>query len=169
MCSIFLTIQRKRRPVLISQRSHVQDLHFKLLCMMGEVCDTIHHLLDGRRVRVMQGGHFGGPHYSLQHLAQYVARVHHSIGHVRHGGLSGQSISYKHQFVSAEDDEFSVSHEDARWLTGRHAAEECVHGIQQGDEVLLALLAIERQQLTIASRQTGPAPCRGRGRGVGRG
>lgn len=62
--------------------------------------------------------------------------------------------------MSAQDDKLAVRHEDAGGLTGADAAEEGVHGAEERDKVLLALLGVEAQQLAV------PGAHRGRRRGA---
>lgn len=68
--------------------------------------------------------------------------------------------------MSAEDDEFSVSHEDPWRLTSCHTAKERIHGIQECHKVLLTLLAVESQQLLVTHTQVSSTPSGGRRGGV---
>ena len=65
--------------------------------------------------------------------------------------------------MGAEDDELAVRHEDAGGLPGADAAEEGVHGAEERDEVLLALLGVEAEQLAVPGADGG-----GRGEAGGR-
>lgn len=48
-----------------SQTGHVQQLFFELLRVVREIGNSVHHLLDGRRVWVVQGGRFSRRHHRL--------------------------------------------------------------------------------------------------------
>lgn len=135
----------------------------ELLGVVRQVRDPVHHLLDGGRVGVVEGGHLGGAHHGLQQVAQHVAGVHHAVGHLRGGRLAGQRVPDEDQLVGAEDDELAVGDEDAGWLAGPHAAEEGVHGAEERDEVLLALGRVEEQQLAVPGAHVGGGRVQRRG------
>jgi len=147
-----------------SQGGEQQQLLFEVLRVVRQLGDPVHHLLDGGRVGVVEGGGLGGGHHRLQQVAQHVAGVHHAVGHLGRRGLAGQRVPDEHQLVGAEDDELAVRHEDARRLPGAHAAEEGVHGAEQRGEVLAALLRVEAQQLAVAGAHAAGG---GGGRGGG--
>lgn len=109
----------------------------------------VHHLLQGRGAGVMEGGHLGRHHYSLELFAELVAGVHHFVANVLGGHLPRQRVPNEHQFVCAQDDELAVGHEDARGLRGADAAEEGIDGIEEGDVMGLTLVIVEVEQLPV--------------------
>ncbi|KAG7235324.1 hypothetical protein INR49_002781 [Caranx melampygus] len=140
---------------------HLQQLLFELLRVVGQLCHSVHHVLDGVGVGVVEGSHLGGGHHCLQQVAQHITGVHHGVGHLRRGGLSGQRVPDEDQLVGAEDDKLAVCYEYTRWLAGADTAEEGVNSAEQRDKVLLALLRVEGQQLTVPRAQGGTVCGRG--------
>lgn len=120
--------------------SHLEQLFLELLSVVRQIRHPVHHLLNGRRVRVVERRRLGRRHHRLKQVAQHVARVHHPVGHLGDGGLPGQRVSDEDQFVGAQDNELAVRYKDARRLAGANAVEESVHGAEECGEVLPALL-----------------------------
>lgn len=155
---------KQGNKLLKSQVCHLKQLLFELLCVMREIRHSVHHLLDGARVWVVQRGRFSRSDHRFQQVTQHVAGVHHPVSYLGGLRLPGQRVPDEDQFVSAEDDKLAVSDEDARRLPGAHAAEEGVDGAQERDEMLLALLRVEGEELAVSG-----ANVRGGGHGGGGG
>lgn len=117
----------------------------------GQVCHLVHHLLQGRGARVMEGRHLGCHHDRLELLTELVAGVHDFVANVLGSNLPCQRVPNEHQFVCAQDDKLAVGHKDARRLCQADAAEEGVDGVEEGDVMGLALVVVEAQQLPILS------------------
>lgn len=127
---------------------------------MGQVRDSVHHFLNRRRVRVIQSSRFRRSHHRFQQITQDITGVHDAVGHFGSGRLAGQSVPDEDQFVSAQDDKLTVRYEDPGRLSGADAAEKGVHGAEKSDEMLLALLGVEDEELAVPGREL-------RGRGFG--
>lgn len=102
--------------LLFSEGRHFQQRALEELGVPGQVCHLVHHLLEGRGAGVVEGGHLGRHHYSLELFAELVAGVHHFVANVLGGNLPRQRVPNEHQFVCAQDDKLAVGHEDARGL-----------------------------------------------------
>lgn len=135
--------------------SHLEQLLFKLLRVVRQIRDPVHHLLNCRRVGVVQSRRLGRGHYCLQQVAQHIARVHHPVGHLRDRRLPRQRVSDEDQFVGAQYDKLAVCHKDSRRLAGADAVEEGVHGAEQRGEVLPTLLGVEAEQLPVPAAHVG--------------
>lgn len=117
--------------------------------MMREVCYSVHHLLQECRAGVTQGSCLGGQNNALEQFTQLVAGVHHSVAHVLSRHLPGKRVPNEHKFVSAQNDELAVRHEDPGGLSRVDTIKEGVDGIQEGVEVSLALVGVEQEQAAV--------------------
>lgn len=122
---------------------------------MRELCYSVHHPLQGCCVGVAQGSPLGGQNHALEQFTQLVAGVHHPVAHVLSRHLPRQRVPNEHQFVSAQDDEFAVRHEDPGGLRGVDTAEKGVDGVQEGVEVGLALVGVEQKQAAVVGSLQG--------------
>lgn len=118
--------------------------------MVGELRHLVHHPLQSHSAGVVQGGRLGGHHDTLQQLTELVAGVHHLVAYVLCGHLPHERVPNENQFVSAQNDEFAVGHEDARGLRSIDAAKKGVDGVEEVVEVSLALVGVEQKQLAVA-------------------
>lgn len=117
--------------------------------MVRELCDSVHHLLQGCCVGVTQGSRLGGQNNTLEQFTQLVAGVHHSVAHVLSRHLPRERVPNEHEFVRAQNDEFAVRHEDPRGLRGVDTTEKGIDGVQEGAEVSLALVGVEEKQAAV--------------------
>lgn len=97
--------------------------------MMRELCYSVHHLLQGCCVGVTQGSCLGGQNNALEQLTQLVAGVHHPVAHVLSRHLPRERVPDEHKFVSAQDDELAVRHEDPWGLRRVDTTEEGINGV----------------------------------------
>lgn len=117
--------------------------------MMRELCYSVHHLLQECCVGVTQGSCLGGQNNALEQFTQLVAGVHHPVAHVLRRHLPGERVPDEHEFVSAQDDELAVCHEDPGGLGRVDTIEEGVDGVQEGVEVSLTLVRVEQEQAAV--------------------
>lgn len=116
---------------------------------MRELCHSVHHLLQGCRAGVTQGSCLGGQDNALEQFTQLVAGVHHSVAHVLSRHLPRQRVPDEHQFVSTQNDEFAVCHEDPGGLGRVDTTEKGIDGVQEGVEVSLTLVRVEQKQAAV--------------------
>lgn len=117
--------------------------------MMRELCHSVHHLLQRCCVGVTQGSCLGGQNNTLEQFTQLVAGVHHSVAHVLSSHLPGERVPNEHEFVSAQNDEFAVCHEDPGGLRRLDTTEKGIDGVQKGVEVSLTLVGVEQKQAAV--------------------
>lgn len=117
--------------------------------MMRELCYSVHHLLQGCSAGVTQGSCLGGQNNALQQFTQLVAGVHHFVAHVLSHHLPRERVPNEHKFVSAQNDELAVCHEDPGGLTRVDTTEKGINGVQEGVEVSLALVGVEQKQAAV--------------------
>lgn len=96
---------------------------------MRQLRYSVHHLLQGCCVGVLHGSRLGCQNNALQQFAQLVAGVHHFVAYVLSHHLPCEHVPNEYKFVSAQNDKFAVSHEDAGGLRSVDATEKGVDGI----------------------------------------
>lgn len=116
---------------------------------MRELCHSVHHPLQGCCVGITQGSPLGGQNNALEQFTQLVAGVHHSVAHVLSRHLPRQRVPNEHEFVSTQNDEFAVCHEDPGGLRRVDTAEKGIDGVEEGVEVSLALVRVEQKQTAV--------------------
>lgn len=117
--------------------------------MVGQLCHSVHHLLQRCCVWVVQGRHLGSHHDALQQFAQLVAGVAHPVAYVLRCQLPRERVPDEHQFVGAQNDKFAVSNEDPGGLRSADATEKGINGVQEGIEMSLVLVRIEQKRLSV--------------------